>query len=514
MACTTIASGVLVSLGIIEELTCGNTPAGVGTDIVVTINTGVPSAGFATITRAAGDFIVDEYLPGHVIEVKTSNAAVNDGFWKIGNPEIVGTLAVPIPTVTATTLIVYDPDTEIVDDLIAGPTATLAYEGLRATTRNVNEERDTIESSEVRKSRQFADVRHGFRTVTGEVGYELSLVSYDRMIELAMADRFKPVVISTTGVLSVTPGAPGSLNAVIDRASGSWITDGIRVGDVLRTSGAGAPTPPAASNNRNWVVLEVTSATDILVGVPKEDVDVSAPTAIEYPGRRIDIGTNLNTVTMQRAFNDITKYQVFTGVTVNNMSWTMAPGEPVGGSFDILGLASAPLAVTPLMNESLQPNTPFMSAFDGEMYEGGELNAVVTSMEFTLENNRQVQPVIGNTTGVGPFEGRAGVSGTLAAYFRGEDLFNKFINEEETTITMLMNNPGASPGPGDEFIAVTFPRTKFTSATMDPPTEGPVPMDMGFRSLEANVNDGAGPDVQTSMTIQVSNAIEDERAIG
>lgn len=509
MACTDIASGVRVSLSIIEEVTCGVTPPGIAAAYITgDIDDAAPSSGFFQLNATSGDFTVGGFLPGQMIEISGASNPENNKFWRI----------YAVDSSTQLTL-VDDPNLAAVTE--TGVDARIAYEGLRATERNVNHEIDTIETSEVRLDRQYADVRNGFNRVAGDVGYELSLVSYDTMIRLALGNTWQDITISTTGALSVTPGTPGDFNAVLARTTGSWITDGIRPGDVLRTTGATAGSP----NNRNWIVLSVDSATDLTVSNPREDANTDVPTAVTFPGRRIDIGTILPTTTMQRAFNDIPSYQVFRGVTVNSMSWTMAAGSPVGGTLSMLGMSSAPLASSPLAPSSAQPETAFMSAFDGQLYEDGNLNAVISSMEFTLENGRQLQPVVGNNFSPGVFEGRAGITGTIQAFFRGGPLYNRFINEQDGIITMLMNNPGATqtndavqaaigPGRGDEFICVTFPRVKYTGAIMNPPSEGPVAMEMPFRSLATQVNEpGSTPNASTSMTIQVSNAYSDERTL-
>lgn len=490
MTCSDIASGVNVSLGIIPEVQCGVTPSGVSNTLSGTLAVDDPETGLSRITLGAGSLTDEGYKAGQMIEITASGDSANVGFWRVYSVD------------SATELVIVDgPDGTHVASTVD---MNIAYEGLRATERNVNLERDTIESSEVRKDRQFASVRHGFNQVVGNIGYELSLASYDVMIELAMSRPWEEITIGTTGALTLTPATPAAGSAEIVRASGDWLDEGIRPGDVLRTSGSSDPL-----NNRNWVVTEVVNATTIYVGDPAETTVGSAdPTAIVFPGKRIDIGQTLETVTMQRAFNDMPKYQVFRGVTVNSMSWTMATGEPVGGTFDVLGMEAVALADTPLANSSQQPTTDFMSAFDGQLYEGAIFNEVITSMEFTLENNRQLVPVVGSTRSPGVFDGRAGVSGTIAAYFRGGPMFDKFINEEDSAIYMIMNNAG-----DDEFIALSLPRVKYTGASMDPPQEGPVDMEMPFRALAIAMNIGGGQTRTTSMTIQVSNRFADERTL-
>lgn len=495
MVCTEIASGVNVSLGILEELKCGVTPVGVTVPAEISVTTAVPDATHATFTRAVGDFLVDGYIIGQIVETVGTLEPENVGFHRVTG-------------VTTTTLVVSDPNGDIVTEVATGD-VNIAFEGLRATERNINLERDTIESSEVRKDRQFASVRHGFNRVAGSIGYELSLVSYDTMIHIALANTYKTVPLTAPGALVLTPNPPDTFTAVLTSATGTFTTDGVRQGTIIRMSGSGTP-----ENNRNVIVVEVTSETALVVSnSPETMVGGDHPTTIVVPGRRIDIGTLLTTLTMIRSFNDLPKYQVFKGVTVNSMSWTLSPGEPVGGSFDMLGMSAVALADIPIANESVQPITDFLSAFDGLLYEGGEFNAIITGLEFTLENNRQLQPVVGNVFSPEVFEGRAGITGTVSAFFKGGSMFNKFFHEEDSSITVTFNNAGVSPGPGEDFIAITFPRVKYIGATIDPPQEGPVIMEMPFRSLVATVEDGGNKQITTSMTVQISNAESDERVL-
>jgi hypothetical protein len=489
MTCIDIASGVRVGISVVEEAVCGEVPAGLGAFTAVAITV---SAGIGTLTRAGGSFVDDGYLVGQMAKILGSSNPATNGYWRI-------------LTVTALVVTIADPDAEIVAEP-SGATVAVALEGLALTSRNVNLERDTLESERVSPDRQYHSVRHGLNRVTGDIGYELALVSTDTAIRGAMFSEWSTPVITTTGALTFTdPNLTDNL-ATITRASGSWITDGVRPGDVLKLTGA---TP--STNNKFWLVISVSSATQIVVANPgNEVVTGGSGGTMSYPGRRIDIGTTKHTYSMCRSFTDVAKYQYFHQCIFNTMSMTLSPENPVGGSFEILGTSAEAMANVPMGTEdpSPEPSTEFFAAFDGYMYEAGELNAVVTSIDYTLDNQATLTGVVGSKFSPNVFEARASVEGTISAMFTGGGMYDRFFNEEETAMSVYMESPDASG-----FICVTMPRIKYTGSTMDPPAEGPVVQEMPFRALAKSMNNGGGNEVITSLTIQISNAVSDERSL-
>ena len=89
----------------------------------------------------------------------------------------------------------------------------------------------------------------------------------------------------------------------------------------------------------------------------------------------------------------------------------------------------------------------------------------------------------------------------MTFFLRGNATYSKFVNETETSIWMRLQDPNDAT----HFMNLVMPRVKFTDGSVDPPTEGPVPLSMGFRSLEtevATVNGAALATLPTSLTIQ------------
>ena len=355
---------------------------------------------------------------------------------------------------------------------------------IRATSRNVNLQKNLLESEEVRSDRQIADSRHGFNQVGGSFGFELSLQSFDGLLANALSNAWAAVSISGSPDL----GAVASSDT-FTRDAGSFITDGLRVGDYVTTGGFST-----GANNGTFRITAVASTAITVDGELADDSETSGPT-MTYPGRRLDLGTTLTTMTLERGLLDVAKYQAFRGVAIQSMAMNIQPESIVGGTMNVVGMAADAWTGTPIDSSPAEPatNSPF-SAFDGGLFEAGTQIAVITGIDFTLENGRTLEAVVGSKFSPDVFEGRARISGTITAMFESEALLNKFVNETESSIVLRLDDPN-----GTDFITIVFPRVKYNGGDMDPPQEGPVLVSLPFQALRDSTT-------QTSMYMQRSNS--------
>ena len=483
-------SGTLVSLRYVREAAHGTTPAGVGTpvDSVAAVASG-GSSGLSKFTRASGSWVTDGFVAGQWVKTYGFTTSANNGSWRVSS-------------VSSTDLVVEDSGDVVADEAgDAGNFCRILMVDLRATGRSINLEKNILETAEVRSDRQKSDVRHGFNRVVGAPGFELSLASYDDLLEL-LAGRAWASVTTVTGINIASDASAKTFT----RASGSFITDGYRVGDVVRVAGF---TGGDTGNNGDWTVLAVT-ATVLTVADPDSlmtTVGAGASRTITYPGKRLDIGTVLSTMTLERVFAGVVKYQVFKGVAVDKMSLSVKPEAIVGGTFDLLGMIAAAMSGTPLSSVDAYPrneNTPF-AAFDGRMFEGAtpSLISVVTGVDLSFSNNRSLAAVVGSKTSPDVFEGQVDLTGTLTAFFQDETLLNKFINETESKMIVKLQDPDTPT----DFMTIVLPRVKYTGGMMDPPQMGPVPLNMPFRALvQSGLAAAGGNTVASCMTIQRSNS--------
>lgn len=373
------------------------------------------------------------------------------------------------------------------------PEAAPALKMLRTTGRNINLQKNTLRSEEVRSDRQVAALRHGFNQVVGSPGFELSLEAYDDFIQGAMSGTWAVIATAVAQTIDVV----ATLHiAELTRAAGDWVADGFEVGMVVTTSGL-----IATNNDQEARITAITSATVMTIIATDGSTIFTNETGdgdetLDATGEVVKIGTSLRTFTIERGFEDVSQYQVFNGCAINQWSVNAQPEQMVNGNFDILGMSAAAMATSTIDDaggiDPAATNDP-MSAFEGSLVEGASESSVVTGVNFTLNNNRSLEGVVGSKFSPDVFEGIATITGEATVFFEDEVLFNKFVNETISAMAIRTDDLN-----GTDFIVMGFPAIKYTGGDMDPPPQGPVPIVMPW---EAQVSSVTG----TSMFVQKSN---------
>ncbi len=360
---------------------------------------------------------------------------------------------------------------------------TPSMKALRVTGRNINLQRATLTSAERRNDRQIADLRHGFNQLSGSLGFELSLEAFDDFLEGALGGTW--ATAPTTG--SVTLASTSSGNKVT-RSSGSFISDGFMVGDVVTLSGFAT-----SGNNGETQIIGVAAGELTVVKTLVTDIAAASRT-VAASGMKLKIGQTLKTYTMERRFVDVDQYQVFKGVAINQMSFNVQPDQIIGGTFDIIGMSSAGFSGTSLDDTpTAAPSGSPFDAFTANVYVNGAVNTVVTGFSFSMDNGRSVNPVIGTKFSPDVFEGTCQITGQLSAYFESATFYDLFYNETEVSLFAKFPDPG-----GSGFIVLQLPRIKLSSGDIDPPQQGPIVVQYNFQAL-------VDADSGTSVAFQRSN---------
>jgi hypothetical protein len=141
---------------------------------------------------------------------------------------------------------------------------------LRRVTSNIDLAKETYSSEEIRTDAQDAEFRHGVRSVTGSINGELSVGTYNDFYAAILRQAFQTA--ATTGALIVVTAAAAGPQYV--RSSGSFLTDGFKVGDVIRWTGWATATE---NNARNFLITALT-ATD-MTGINLDGTAVGAEAA-------------------------------------------------------------------------------------------------------------------------------------------------------------------------------------------------------------------------------------------
>lgn len=190
----------------------------------------------------------------------------------------------------------------------------------------------------------------------------------------------------------------------------------------------------------------------------------------------ITIGTTQRSFTIQRDFPDIAAYHSFSGCVVNQWSVSIRPNAVVKSTFSIIGKDMG--AGQTITGGTDKATTSPFDSFTGVLKEAGTTIAVVTGLDFTLNNNITPLQVLYQNTAVGLGEGRASLTGTLTAYFVDSTLLNKFLNETESSIRVTLTDVNANS------LEFYFPRIKYSGGDINVSGEGPVTISLPFTALK------------------------------
>jgi hypothetical protein len=191
----------------------------------------------------------------------------------------------------------------------------------------------------------------------------------------------------------------------------------------------------------------------------------------------LKMGTTAKSATFERRFGDIGQYLQFPGGMVNTLAFSIPANGIVTCTAGIIS-KDVIRSATPLAANLTDVSTkPAFDTFSGTLNEGGSAIALVTGLEFTLNNNLEPTFVVGSATSPEITAGRAVVTGTLSAHFSTAALLDKFINETESSLELTLDDPA-----GAQNLTISMPRIKYTGAGI-PTVERGIVLSMPFQAL-------------------------------
>lgn len=369
---------------------------------------------------------------------------------------------------------------------------------LRRVTANFNLTKEAYESNEIRTDYQVADMRHGVRTAEGTLNGELSPKTYSDFMASIVARDFAAVA-AVTGA-SLTIAASGDLWTVT-RAAGSFLTDGIKVGQVIRLAGA---TLDAANVGKNLLVASAT-ATILTVAVVNgtnlvaegpETGDVSVVGKYTYAPLT---GHTDDSYTIEEWYSDIAQSEVYTGMKVGTMNVQLPATGLVTTDFTFMGKNLTQTGVTQYFTSPTAQGTDgVFAAVNGLLLVNGAPVGLITSADFSVDRGMESATVVGSNSVADIFTGRIRVTGNFSTYFLDGTFRDYFNNETTVSMVLLVTTSQANNA---DFVSFTIPKIKVGSATKDDGENGII-QTHSFTALLNDVTTGGLP--ATTIAIQDS----------
>ncbi|MCZ8310950.1 MAG: phage tail tube protein [Magnetospirillum sp.] len=330
---------------------------------------------------------------------------------------------------------------------------------LRRQTSEFSLVKQTYQSAEIRPDYQISDFRHGGRSVSGQLNGELSCLSYADFIAAALRGSW--ATPATTGALTnVTASATGPHFV---RPSGSFLTDGLKVGDVGRWSGW--TTTAAANNGRNYRITALTATQMTVADLNTGTATVAAKASgdsvtFTVVGKKVQVpltGHTNDSFFFEEWHPDINQSERFGGCRVGQLEigFPASGMATIGAQFTGIDMTTGTSAY--YTSPTAATVTGVLAAVNGKLRVGGNDIATVTQLAVTIGANLSTAQVVGSNISPDVFVGSVVVNGTFSAYFQDGILRDNFVNEDEISLFSYLTADNSN---GSPFMGIYMPRIK------------------------------------------------------
>ena len=382
------------------------------------------------------------------------------------------------------------------------PTDTTGAKNLRRVTASFNRTTDFIQSAEIRRDYQIADYRGSLTRAEGSLNGELSPGTYADFFAAALAKDFAAGATATG--LSLTIAASGDFYT-LTRGTGSWITDGFYVGNVLRLTGAGLN--PANVGN-NLVVLTATALVLTVQTLGRNTLTAEGPIAAvdaAVAGKQTFApltGHTSDSFTFEEWYADVGESEVYTGNKVGSIALQLPTSGYVTADFSFLGKDLVKTGDAEFFTNPVGANTEGLTvSVSGAVLVDGVPAGVITSADFTIDRGLEAANVIGTNYAVEIFDGRINVTGNMSTYFQDGTYRDYFANETPISLVITLSTGSEADA---EVISFVLPKVKLGSSQRDDGETGLVQQ----HTFQALLNDALGTGKpNTTMLIQDTSLV-------
>jgi hypothetical protein len=378
------------------------------------------------------------------------------------------------------------------------PAGSSGAQILRRVTSDLSLNKDTYQSEEIRSDYQVSDFRHGVRRVAGNINGELSPGTYKDFMAAALRKAF--AAGGTTGAVAVL--AVTDTGTKIHRSTGSFITNGFKIGDVVAATGF-----TDENNNNHYGLITALDATDMTIatldGVPLTDEAEGDTVTLAVVGKKCFTPTTSHTddsFSIEHWYSDISESELYTGCKINQMDINLPPTGMATINFDIMGKDVETDSSQYYSSPTAAGTSGVLASVNGIAYAIGVRQYVMTGLSMSVAGNISGDPVVGSNTLPELFNGRVVVTGEMSALFENGTLRDAFLDEDEVALIFVFTTSNAK---NPDFIAFVMPRVKLGGAAKDDGEKGLV-QTLPYQALFNGAGGSTTTSEQTTLVIQDS----------
>lgn len=282
--------------------------------------------------------------------------------------------------------------------------------------------RDSFENNEIRTDQQSPGIVYGVKKVTAKLSGLLSPATYKLLFAASLRKDFVAGV-TTTAIITVTAATTTGAQGTFTRSAGSYLTDGFKIGDVLRWTGwAGGS---ATNNNAKNMMIIALTATVMTVTTFDGSAIVSDAAGDSVTGTVVGkktlaplTGHTNDYFTEEDWYSDLTKSEVYSDLKPAKIDVGLPGTGNATFSCDMIGLQRALGTAQVLTTPTAATTTNVVTAANGLLLANGVAIANVTGITLSIDGNMAAgDPIVGSNVSADIARGRIKVSGQFTALF-------------------------------------------------------------------------------------------------
>ncbi len=386
---------------------------------------------------------------------------------------------------------------------LGAPAAGAGGQVVRRTSSVFQAPPDTFESNEIVSHQQSTGVGLGVVKPAGKIDGLLSPGTYATLLG-SLLRKDMAAGVSAAGA-SITIAGSGQ-TYTLTRAAGSYLTDGFKVGDVVRLT---AGTFNAANTQKNLLIVTLAAlvATVRVINgstmVPEGPV-TGATVAVTGKKSLVPLSAHTNDYyTFEEWYPDLGRSEAYADQQVGQAALNLPATGNATISLDTVGRTRTLGAAQVLTTPTAETVTDILTAVNGVVLVNGAAVANVTGAQVTINGNAaHSDAVVGSNVVDDIQRGRIAVSGSFTAKFDSVTLQTIFDSRSTTSLVLAVTEDATANA---DFVVINLPMIKLTG---DTPDDGEKAVIRTY-PFTAQINGAGGPAVASDQTII---AIQDSAA--
>lgn len=225
-------------------------------------------------------------------------------------------------------------------------------------------------------------------------------------------------------------------------------------------------------------------AGDLAVAYSHEAFDLFLTSLFQndWSANELVFGSSPKSFSMQTWHQDKDLLFLYTGLRANTFNIEVNTSGVVSSSFGLIGNDVTTPASEIDTSPTAAPNKEPFTHIGGTFKEGGTTSGVLTGISLTVDNQMTADFALGDDKAICVSSSMVTVTGTVTAYFTSLALYNKFLNETDSSLEFTLAD-------GDNNTH-NFKMNKvvFKSADVPVSSGGSVTVTMGFEALDDGTN--------------------------